>query len=181
MRKKQLTHGQLTEDTAKDYANLHFIVLCKMFSYHAFYLWKGCTTSQLCDSEHFLCGFCVINTSTRSFHFCYSSLWPFKGTHRGASLTPLLAAQVIVSAYPQPHIPSVNSRRIKNFWLACIFQRMGAGSINNTLDKISKSFNSELEPKDLQFYLNCNCIIVQIMFTCTVILGGGWNQRKVCI
>lgn len=58
MRKKQLNLGQLTGDTAKDYANLSFIVRRKMFSYQVFYLWKkGCTTSQLRDSEHFLCGF----------------------------------------------------------------------------------------------------------------------------
>lgn len=58
---------------------------------------------------------------------------------------------------------------------------MGAGSINNTLDKISKSFTSELGPKDSGFYLDCHRIIVQIIFMCTVIIGDGIIQIKVSI
>lgn len=88
-----------------------------MFSYQFFYLWKmGCTTSQLCDSEHFPCGFWVINTSPGPFHICYSSLWPFKDTHRGASHTlckwPKSQSQLI--PWYREHLP-IAKRHQKRF------------------------------------------------------------------
>lgn len=72
----------------RDYANHCCIVLSKVFPYQAFYLGKKrCPTSQLSNRQHFLCAFCVINTSTRPFHLYCLSLGPSEGVHRGAALT----------------------------------------------------------------------------------------------
>lgn len=72
----------------RDYANPGGIVPCKVFSQQTFYLGeKRCPTSQLSNSQHFLCGFCVINTSPRPFRWCCSNLGPFEGVRRGAALT----------------------------------------------------------------------------------------------
>lgn len=137
-----------------------------MFSYQVFYLWKkGCTTSQLCDSEHFLCGSWVINTSLGPFHFCYSSLWPFKDTQRGASHTlckrPKSQSQLIpwyIEHLPIAKRPPPKSPPCRDLSWAALQTVQASKKVNLQQESIGKtSF------QNCSYILKSRCIVLQFV------------------